>query len=207
MKVVLASNNSKKLAELQSLLSPLGLDLVTQAELAIPEAAEPHPTFVENALAKARHAAQHSGMAAVADDSGLCVDALEGAPGVVSARYATLFGRPKSDVENNAVLLEHLQRHEIRTARFVAAVVAVRSAHDPEPLIAMGRWPGQILREYRGVGGFGYDPLMFIPELNASVAELSAEIKNVHSHRAAACRELVAQMRQAWGLAPISVGA
>lgn len=201
MKLVLASNNAKKLTELQALLGPLGLSLITQGELGIPEAPEPHPSFVENALAKARHAAQLSGMAALADDSGLCVDALGGAPGVVSARYATLFGRPKSDAENNAVLLEQLHAHEQRSARFVSVVVAVRSAQDPEPLIAMGRWPGQILREYRGTGGFGYDPLMFIPGLNASVAELSAELKNTHSHRAMACRELLVQMRQTWGLA------
>jgi XTP/dITP diphosphohydrolase len=201
MKLVLASNNAKKLTELQALLGPLGLSLITQGELGIPEAPEPHPSFVENALAKARHAAQISGMAALADDSGLCVDALGGAPGVVSARYATLFGRPKGDAENNAVLLEQLHAHEQRSARFVSVVVAVRSAQDPEPLIAMGRWPGQILREYRGTGGFGYDPLMFIPGLNASVAELSAELKNTHSHRAMACRELLVQMRQTWGLA------
>jgi XTP/dITP diphosphohydrolase len=201
MKLVLASNNAKKLVELQALFAPLGLSLISQGELGIPEAEEPHPSFVENALAKARHAAQLSGLPAIADDSGLCVDALQGAPGVLSARYATLFGRPKSDAENNAVLLEQMQGHPNRLARFVSVVVAVRAAQDPEPLIAMGRWHGEILRDYRGGGGFGYDPLMFIPALNATVAELGPEIKNIYSHRAQACREVLVQMQRVWGLA------
>jgi XTP/dITP diphosphohydrolase len=200
MRWVLASNNAKKLGELRALFEPLGLQLIPQGELGIPEAEEPHVTFVENALAKARHAAQHSGLPAVADDSGLCVDALEGAPGVLSARYATLFGRPKNDAENNAVLLEQMAAHEQRRARFVSVVVAVRSAQDPEPLVAMGRWEGEILRAYRGQGGFGYDPLMFIPSLGATVAELDAATKNVHSHRAQACVGVLAQMRQVWGV-------
>src|SRR6218665_1732697 len=186
MRLVLASNNAKKLVEMQALFSPLGLDLVTQGSLGISEAEEPHVTFVENALAKARHAAQHANAAAIADDSGLCVTALGGAPGVLSARYATLFGRPKSDDENNRVLLEKMQGQADRRARFVSALVAVRSADDPEPLIAFGRWDGELLAELKGEGGFGYDPLLFIPSLGRSVAELSAVEKNTHSHRAIA---------------------
>jgi XTP/dITP diphosphohydrolase len=200
MRLVLASNNAKKLVELQTLFSPLGLELVTQGSLGIPEAEEPYVTFAENALTKARHAARHSGAAAIADDSGLCVDALGGAPGVLSARYATLFGRPKSDEENNRVLLENLAPHDDRRARFVSALVAVRSADDPEPLIAFGRWEGEVLRELRGEGGFGYDPLLFIPSLGQTVAELGAEKKNIHSHRAIASRQMLALMREVWRL-------
>lgn len=200
MKIVLASNNAKKLGELQSLFAPLGVELVTQGSLGIPEAEEPFESFVENALTKARHAARASGLPALADDSGLAVEALGGAPGVLSARYATLFGRPKSDAENNAVLLEKMADLDDRRARFVCALVAVRSAEDPEPLIAMGRWQGEILRAAQGEGGFGYDPLMFIPALGASVAQLSAAQKNALSHRALASVDLLQQMREAWHL-------
>ncbi len=200
MKLVLASNNAKKLKELQALFQPLGLALVTQGSLGIPEAEEPFDTFVENALTKARHAARESGLPALADDSGLAVDALGGAPGVLSARYATLFGFEKSDAENNRVLLDKLSGQTDRRARFVCALVAVRSATDPEPLIAMGRWNGEILQAARGEAGFGYDPLMFIPSLGQSVAELSAEQKNRLSHRAQACEVLLRQMREAWHL-------
>ena len=201
MELVLASNNRHKLAEMRQLLSPLGLNLVPQGELGIPEAEEPHPTFIENALAKARHASQTSGLAAIADDSGLCVDALGGAPGVLSARYATLFGREKSDENNNLALLERLLGHEEqRAARFVCALVAVRRADDPEPLVALGRWEGQVLTAAQGQGGFGYDPLMFIPGLGLSVAELSAQQKNEHSHRAQAMRQMLALMRGVWRL-------
>ncbi len=198
MKLVLASNNAKKLGELQVLFAPLGLELVTQGSLGIAEAEEPHVTFVENALAKARHAAHHAGAAAIADDSGLCVDALAGAPGVLSARYATLFGQPKSDADNNRVLLEKMQGAVDRRARFVSALVAVRSAEDPEPLIAFGRWHGELLAGQRGEGGFGYDPLLFIPELGASVAELSTEQKNRRSHRAIAAAAMLLLMREVW---------
>ncbi|WP_349745262.1 RdgB/HAM1 family non-canonical purine NTP pyrophosphatase [Roseateles cavernae] len=198
--IVLASNNAKKLAELQALFSPLGVELVTQGSLGIPEAEEPFDSFVENALTKARHAAQLSGLPALADDSGLAVEALGGAPGVLSARYATLFGRPKSDAENNAVLLEQLAGVEQRAARFVCALVAVRSAQDPEPLIAMGRWQGQVLPALSGEGGFGYDPLLFIPSLGRSVAQLSAAEKNALSHRALAAADLATQMRETWHL-------
>ena len=200
MKLVLASNNAKKLAELQTLFAPLGIELITQGSLGIPEAEEPFHTFVENALTKARHAAKLSGLPALADDSGLAVECLGGAPGVLSARYATLFGQPKSDADNNRVLLEHLAGKTDRAARFVSALVAVRSADDPEPLIAMGRWQGEILQAAAGEGGFGYDPLMFIPSLGRSVAELSATEKNTQSHRALATVDLLKQMREAWHL-------
>jgi len=203
MKIVLASNNAKKLLELQALFAPLGVELVTQGSLGIPEAEEPFGTFAENALAKARHAAQASGLPALADDSGLAVEALGGAPGVLSARYATLFGQAKSDADNNRVLLEQLAvfpAPDQRGARFVCALVALRSAQDPEPLIAMGRWQGQILCDARGESGFGYDPLMLIPELGRSVAELSAAEKNVQSHRALAAADLGEQMREVWHL-------
>ncbi|MCU7369542.1 RdgB/HAM1 family non-canonical purine NTP pyrophosphatase [Paucibacter sp. O1-1] len=198
--IVLASNNAKKLAELQALFAPLGVELVTQGSLGIPEAEEPFDSFVENALTKARHAARLSGLPALADDSGLAVEALGGAPGVLSARYATLFGRPKSDAENNAVLLEQLAGVNQRAARFVCALVAVRSAQDPEPLIAMGRWQGQVLPALSGEGGFGYDPLLFIPSLGRSVAQLSASEKNALSHRALAAADLATQMRETWHL-------
>lgn len=202
LRLVLASNNAKKLVELQALFAPLGVELVTQGSLGISEAEEPHASFVENALAKARHAAAASGLPALADDSGLAVEALGGAPGVLSARYATLFGRPKSDAENNAVLLEKLAGQADRRARFVCALVAVRSAEDPEPLVAMGRWQGEISDELKGEGGFGYDPLMFIPALGQTVAELAAEQKNRLSHRALASADLLRQMREVWHLDP-----
>jgi len=203
MKVVLASNNAGKLAELQSLFAPLGLALVCQGELGIPEAQEPHLSFIENALAKARHAAGHAGVAAIADDSGLCVDALGGAPGVRSARYAEDHGQAKGDASNNRVLLEKLSAFPEaaqRNARFVCALVAVRSADDPQPLVAMGRWSGVIWPAPRGEFGFGYDPLIYIPELEHTVAELSPQDKNEHSHRGIASREMLRQMREVWGL-------
>ena len=200
MKLVLASNNAKKLAELQVLFAPLGVALVTQGSLGIPEADEPFDSFVENALTKARHAAKLSGLPALADDSGLAVEALNGAPGVLSARYATLFGQPKTDVDNNRVLLEQMAAVTDRAARFVCALVAVKSATDPEPLIAMGRWQGQVLPALQGEGGFGYDPLLFIPSLGKSVGQLSAAEKNTLSHRALAAADLARQMREVWHL-------
>ena len=200
MRLVLASNNAKKLIELQALFAPLALDMVNQAALGIDETDEPHLSFVENALAKARHAAQHAGSAAIADDSGLCVDALNGAPGVLSARYAMLFGQPKTDADNNRVLLEKMQSISERSARFVSALVAVRSADDPEPLVAMGRWHGQLLNAAQGEHGFGYDPLLFIPAFNCSVAELNVDLKNQYSHRAIAAANMLAQMREVWRL-------
>lgn len=203
MKLVLASNNAGKLAELQALFAPVGLALVCQGNLGIPEAEEPHLTFLENALAKARHAARLAGAAAIADDSGLCVDALGGAPGVRSARYAQDHGQPKGDAANNRVLLEQLAAFpeaSQRVARFVCALVAVRSADDPQPLVAMGRWAGAIAAAPRGESGFGYDPLLYIPTLQRTVAELSAADKNERSHRGLASREMLRQMREVWGL-------
>ena len=200
MRLVLASNNGKKLAELQTLFAPLPLELVTQGALGIGEAEEPHVTFVENALEKARHAAREAKAPAIADDSGLCVDALGGAPGVLSARYATLFGQPRSDADNNRVLLEQLRPHTDRRGRFVCALVAVRSADDPEPLIAFGRWDGEVLTMPRGDSGFGYDPLMWIPSLSTSVAELDPAEKNRLSHRAIASKQMLALMREVWRL-------
>lgn len=203
MKLVLASNNAGKLAELQALFSPVGLSLVCQGNLGISEADEPHLTFLENALAKARHAAHLAGAAAIADDSGLCVDALGGAPGVRSARYAQDHGQPKGDAANNRVLLDRLSAFaeaSQRGARFVCALVAVRSADDPQPLVAMGRWAGVIASAPRGESGFGYDPLLYIPALQKTVAELSAADKNERSHRGLASREMLRQMREVWGL-------
>ena len=203
MKLVLASNNVGKLAELQVLFAPLGVELVTQGSLGIAEAEEPFDSFVENALTKARHAARLSGLPALADDSGLAVEALNGAPGVLSARYATLFGQPKSDADNNRVLLEQMAAvndPSDRSARFVCALVAVKSAADPEPLIAMGRWQGQVLPALQGEGGFGYDPLLFIPSLGKSVGQMSAAEKNSISHRALAAADLAKLMREVWHL-------
>lgn len=199
MKLVLASNNAHKLIELTSLLGELGVEFVSQGSLNIGEAEEPHPSFVENALAKARHAASHSGLPALADDSGLCVDALDGAPGVRSARYASLFGVDAGgDAANNRILLDKMIGQTQRTARFVGVLVAVRSAEDPEPLVAMGRWHGELLSAPSGDRGFGYDPLLWIPEFACSVAELAPEIKNQHSHRALAAAQMLVLMREVW---------
>ncbi len=193
MKIVLASNKAKKLKELDAILAPLGWELIPQGELDIPEAEEPHVTFVENAIAKARHAARLSGMPALADDSGLCVAALGGAPGVQSARYA---GEPKSDARNNEKLLAALAKHDSRAAHFVSVIVFVRHAADPQPLIAEGEWHGEIITEHRGAGGFGYDPLFFVPEFGKTAAELDPAIKNGVSHRAQALQSLLARLRR-----------
>src|SRR5574343_1418345 len=190
-KLVLASNNAKKLKELGTLLLPLGIDLIPQGQLEIPEAEEPFPTFVENALAKARHAARLSGLPALADDSGLCVRALGGAPGVLSARFA---GEPKSDERNNQYLLERLAGQTDRTAHFVSLLVLVRHADDPQPIIAEGNWHGEILEAPRGEHGFGYDPLFWVPAANLSAAEMSPEAKNLCSHRAVAMQQLLARL-------------
>lgn len=206
MRVVLASNNAKKLAELQRLLAALPIELVTQGSLGIAEAEEPHHTFVENALAKARHAAAACGGAAIADDSGLCVNALGGGPGVVSAHYATVVlpagdreaQRAAQDAANNALLLERLQGQADRRASFVSTLVALRHADDPQPLISFGRWQGEILDAPRGEAGFGYDPLMFIPSLGRSVAQMTADEKSRCSHRALAARDMLALMRAHW---------
>ena len=212
MRLVLASNNAKKLTELKVLLGGITVELMAQGGLGIAEAEEPHLSFVENALAKARHAAARCGGAAIADDSGLCVDALSGAPGVVSARYAPLYAplsngpvdreeqRRLQDAANNALLLQNLQGQADRRAHFISTLVAIRHAQDPQPLVAVGRWPGSILTAPRGAQGFGYDPLMFIPALGLSVAEMTAELKNVHSHRALAAAQMRAMLRAVWQL-------
>ncbi|MBS1197596.1 MAG: non-canonical purine pyrophosphatase, rdgB/HAM1 family [Proteobacteria bacterium] len=193
MRLVLASNNAKKLGELSAMLEPLGFELVPQGALGVPEAEEPHCTFVENALAKARHAAKLTGLPALADDSGLCVSALGGEPGVHSARYA---GEPKSDERNNARLLAELANQTDRRAHYVALLVFVRHADDPQPIIAEGEWHGQVISEARGSGGFGYDPLVLIPELGLTVAEIEADEKNRRSHRGQAMAKLVEKLRQ-----------
>ena len=208
MRLVLASNNRKKLGELQALLVPAGVELMAQGMLGVAEADEPFHTFVENALAKARHAARQVGGAAIADDSGLCVDALGGAPGVYSAHFAELATtgadredhRALQDAANNALLLDRLNGVTDRRARFISTLVAVRSADDPEPLVAVGRWFGEILHAPVGSGGFGYDPLMFIPALGRAVAELDSPTKNAHSHRAIAAAQMLTLMREAWHL-------
>lgn len=189
--LVLASNNAKKLKELGELLIPLGIELIPQGQLDIPEAEEPFPTFVENALAKARHAARMSGLPALADDSGLCVRALGGAPGVLSARYA---GEPKSDARNNAHLLTALAGQTDRAAHFVSVLVLVRHADDPQPIIAEGNWHGEILNEARGADGFGYDPLFWVPTVAKSAAEMAPQEKNACSHRGIAMQKLLAQL-------------
>lgn len=195
MKLVLASNNAKKLKELREILTPLGWELVPQGELGVPEAEEPHCTFVENALAKARHAAALTGLPALADDSGICIDAFDGAPGVLSARYA---GEPKSDARNNDKLLAELGKlagKNSRRGHYYCVLVFVRAADDPQPLIAEGEWHGEVLEAPRGDGGFGYDPLFLIPELGQSVAEIAAAEKNRRSHRGQALARLVERLQ------------
>lgn len=190
-KLVLASNNAKKMKELNALLAPLGFEVIPQGQLGIPEAEEPHCTFVENALAKARHAAQLSGLPALADDSGLCVAALGGAPGVYSARYA---GEPKSDARNNAKLLTDLAGQSDRRAHFACVLVLVRAADDPQPIIAEGEWHGEILTAQRGADGFGYDPLFYVPTHCQTAAELDGAIKNQLSHRGQAMQKLIKRL-------------
>lgn len=198
MKIVLASNNKGKVAELRAMLAPLGLELIAQGELGVPEAAEPFHTFVENALAKARHAAAHSGLPALADDAGLCVDAFGGLPGVDTAYYATRFGYEKGDDNNVRVLLEQMRGVDKRRATLVSTLVAVRSAQDPEPLIAAGRVVGEISREPVGGNGFGFDPVMYLPELGQTFAQLTTDVKNANSHRGRAARAMVELMRERW---------
>ena len=198
MKIVLASNNSGKLAELQALLAPLGVQLLRQADLGIPEADEPFRTFVENALAKARHAAQLSGLPALADDAGLCVEAFGGLPGVDTAFYATQFGYAKGDDNNVKALLEQMVGVADRRAALVSTLVAVRSADDPEPLIASGRVAGEITREPLGSNGFGFDPVMFLPAFGKTFAQLPVEVKNANSHRGQAVRQMMVLLRERW---------
>ncbi|MDM0120651.1 RdgB/HAM1 family non-canonical purine NTP pyrophosphatase [Variovorax arabinosiphilus] len=198
MRLVLASNNAGKLAELQQLFAPLGVELVRQSELGVGEAEEPFRTFVENALAKARHAAAATGLPAIADDAGLCVNAFGGLPGVDTAYYATQFGYPKGDANNVRALLEQMATVDDRRAALVSTLVALRSADDPEPLIAVGRAPGEITREPVGDNGFGFDPVMFLPSLGKTFAQLPPDVKNSHSHRGQAARAMLALMRANW---------
>jgi XTP/dITP diphosphohydrolase len=197
-KIVLASNNPGKLAELQAMLAPLDIELVRQGDLGIGEAEEPFPTFVENALAKARHASAASGLPALADDAGLCVDAFGGLPGVDTAFYATQFGYEKGDANNVRALLEQMHSEPNRRAALVSTLVGVRSAHDPEPLIAVGRAAGEIAREPAGNNGFGFDPVMYIPGQGRTFAQLPPEVKNAISHRGQAARRMLELIRERW---------
>ena len=198
MKNVLASNNQGKLNELQFMLTPLGCTLVPQGSLGVPESPEPYRTFVENALAKARNAAQYTGLPALADDAGLCVDAFGGLPGVDTAYYATQFSYAKSDDNNVLALLEQMQNIDNRRAALVSTLVAVRSADDPEPLIAVGRVVGEIARAPVGSNGFGFDPVMWIPEFGQTFAQLPVEVKNANSHRGRSAQRMVALIRESW---------
>lgn len=192
-KLVIASNNPGKLREISQILGLLGIEVLPQAAFGVTEADEPHATFIENALAKARHAAAISGLPALADDSGLCVDALDGAPGVHSARYA---GEPRSDARNNAKLLDALGERPDRQAHYYCVIVVMRHAQDPQPLMAEGLWRGEILRSPRGSGGFGYDPLFLDPEFGQTGAELAPARKNLMSHRGKALALLVDALKQ-----------
>jgi XTP/dITP diphosphohydrolase len=195
-RVVLASNNAGKLREFSALLGAVGIELIAQGELGVPEAAEPHVTFVENALAKARHASQATGLPALADDSGLCVRALRGAPGVYSARYAQLAGGEKSDAANNARLIADLAGQTDRRAYYFCVLALVNHAADPEPLIAEGRWHGEVIDTPRGANGFGYDPYFFLPALGKTAAELEPAVKNAASHRGIALRHLLERLKE-----------
>jgi len=192
-KLVIASNNPGKLREFERMLAPLGIEVLTQAQLGISEAEEPHFTFVENALAKARHVSRESGLPALADDSGICVDALGGAPGVFSARYAG--DNPKSDRRNNDKLLQDMRGVADRRAHYYCVLVLVRHADDPQPIIAEGEWQGEIAQEERGDGGFGYDPMFWLPELGRMSAELSHDEKAQLSHRAKALKVLLEKLK------------
>ncbi|MDO8436785.1 MAG: RdgB/HAM1 family non-canonical purine NTP pyrophosphatase [Nitrosomonadaceae bacterium] len=192
-KLVIASNNPGKLREIGHLLEPLGIEVLPQSAFNIAEADEPHCTFVENALAKARHASKCSGLPALADDSGICADALHGEPGIHSARYA---GEPKSDERNNQKLVEALTNQSNRSAHYYCVIVLVRHAGDPQPIIADGAWHGEIIAQPRGSGGFGYDPYFYLPQLGKTSAELPLEQKNRISHRGQALARLVEMIRQ-----------
>jgi XTP/dITP diphosphohydrolase len=197
-RLVLASGNPGKLREFRQLCEPLGVTIIPQSQLGIAEADEPHCTFVENALAKARHASRAAGMPAFADDSGICVSALGGAPGVHSARFADADAagdRESQDTRNNAKLIALLDGKPDRSAHYICVIVLVRHAGDPEPLIAEGRWHGEIIATPRGVGGFGYDPYFWLPALDRTAAQLAADEKNRISHRGQALTQLAARLR------------
>ncbi|MCE7914149.1 MAG: RdgB/HAM1 family non-canonical purine NTP pyrophosphatase [Nitrosomonas sp. PRO4] len=187
-KLVIASNNKGKLREIGELLAPLEIEVMTQSQFDVDEVDEPHQTFIENALAKARHASYCSNLPALADDSGICVNALDGAPGVNSARFA---GEPRSDVRNNLQLIEALHSRTDRHAYYYCVIVLMRHANDPQPIIVDGSWHGEIVEQPRGTGGFGYDPYFYLPELDKTSAELSAQQKNKISHRGKALTKLV----------------
>ena len=182
------------------MLAPLGVELVRQSDLGVPEAQEPHRTFVENALAKARNASEHTGLPALADDAGLCVDAFGGLPGVDTAFYATQFGYDKGDDNNVRALLEQMRDVGNRQAALISTLVAVRSPQDPEPLIAVGRVAGEIARQPAGSNGFGFDPVMFIPRFGKTFAELPTQVKNANSHRGMAARQMLELLRARWAL-------
>ena len=192
-KLVIASNNAGKLREIRLLLEPLGIEVLPQSAFDFPEAEEPHCTFVENALAKARHASKNTGLPALADDSGICVNILGGKPGILSARYA---GEPKSDERNNQKLVEALQNQSDRRAYYYCVIALLRHPEDPQPIIADGSWHGEILLNPRGNGGFGYDPYFFLADLGKTAAELPMEQKNRISHRGKALAQLVERIRQ-----------
>lgn len=192
-RLVIATGNAGKLREIRQLLSPLALEVLPQSDFAVPEAEEPHCTFIENALVKARHASLHTGLPALADDSGICVDALQGAPGVLSARYA---GEPRSDTRNNEKLLAALAGQAHRHAHYYCVMVLVRHPEDPQPLIAEGIWQGEILNAPRGEGGFGYDPIFLDAKTDKTGAELPLEIKNRISHRGQALSKLLQMLER-----------
>jgi XTP/dITP diphosphohydrolase len=191
-KIVIASGNAGKLREIRRILEPLEFNIVPQSDFGVPECPEPHVTFIENCLAKARHASLHTGLPALADDSGICVDALNGAPGVYSARYA---GEPKSDQRNNEKLIAALQDEPNRRAHYYCVIVLVRHPDDPQPVIAEGSWHGEIIDTPRGENGFGYDPFFYLPEFGKTGAELGHDEKNAISHRGKALEELVRKLR------------
>ena len=196
--LVLASNNLGKLGELQELFAPLGVTLVAQSTLNVPEAPEPHRTFIENALEKARNACKHTGLPAIADDAGLCVDTFGGLPGVDTAFYATQFGYEKGDANNVRALLEQMASVDDRRAALVSTLVALRSADDPEPLIVTGRAAGLITREPIGDNGFGFDPIMWLPAFQKTFAQLPTDVKNANSHRGKAAAQMLALMGERW---------
>lgn len=197
LKIVLASNNKGKLREFGAMLAPLSIEIHPQGEFHVSEAEEPYGTFLENCLAKARHAARSTGLPSIADDSGICVDALGGAPGVLSARFA---GEPKSDARNNEKLVESLKGQANRRAHYTCVLVAVRHADDPEPIIAEGRWYGEVADTPQGEGGFGYDPYFYLPQYGKTAAQLTADEKNAVSHRGVALKKLVEEMKTRWML-------
>ena len=193
-KLVIASNNPGKLREIERILQPLGMEILPQSAFNIPEAEEPYCTFIENCLTKARHASELSGLPALADDSGICVDALNGAPGVYSARFA---GEPKSDARNNEKLIELLKHETKRKAHYYCVIILVRYPQDPQPIIAEGAWHGEIIDTPRGGGGFGYDPYFLVPALGKTGAELPLDVKNSMSHRGQALAALVEKLKLA----------